>query len=214
MNCIIIKNDERTSMLMDEYLREKGIFTTIASVNCIPALKNALLFKSFDYAIIDFATDCQDVFETARIVKRYSQRTQCVICIDPSAFKIDFLIHFDISGYLSVRHSLDELMRCFELMKEGYRYICEEIRQKLSLIEHIRDEHISANDHLTKQEKKILRLLITGRSTSEIAKELFVSTNTVNNHKTNIRNKLRLTSNRQLVFYAMNHTMMLNEAVA
>lgn len=214
MNCIIIKNDERGSMFLDQYLREKGIFTTIVSVNSIPDLNKALLQKPFDYAIIDFQSDSQNVFETARNVKMYSQRTQCIICIDPAEFKIDFLIHFDISGYLSCRHSLQELLQCFDLIKEGYRYICAEIREKLSLIEHIRDEHISGNDVLTKQEKRILKLLISGMSTAAIAKELFLSINTINNHKTNIRNKLNLSSNRQLVFYAMNHTSMLNEAVA
>ena len=194
---------------MDEYLREKGLFKTIASVNCIPDLKKELYFKSFDYAIIDFYADGKNVFEMARVVKKYSRSTQCIICIDPEMFKVDFLIHFDISGYLSINHSLEELVQCFDLIKEGYRYICAEIRHKLSLIENIRDEDISDSETLTKQEKRLMKLLLTGKNTSEIAKELFISINTINNHKTNIRNKLRLASNRQLVFYAMNHSSMM-----
>jgi DNA-binding CsgD family transcriptional regulator len=77
-----------------------------------------------------------------------------------------------------------------------------DIREKLSQIESITTKDFSDNS-LTKQENRILNMVMKGKSTGEIARELFLSINTINNHKTRIRNKLNLQSNRQLVAYVM-----------
>ena len=206
MSCVIVKNDIHHSRLIQEYLGEKRMIESCVCVSNIPELRREMISKVFKYAIIDFRFDGQNGFETARIIKKYAPQTHCIICLDPHEFRIDFLIHFDISGYLSLNHTLTELIQCLELLKDGYRYICSEIRDSLSMMERIRDEDISGNANLTRQEKNILKLLMSGKSTCEIAGELFLSINTINNHKTNIRNKLNLTSNRQLIFYAMNHS--------
>ncbi len=204
MSCLIIKNDSRHSKLIEEYLREKDINGIHIANGDITELKKEMSFRAFHYAIIDFHLEERCGFEVARTIKRHSLATRCVICIDPEDFKPDYLIHYDINGYLSVNHSLTELVQCFEVLNDGYRYMCTEICNKLSAIEHTKED-LCEDVHLTSQEKKILRLLVSGKNAYEIAEQLFLSINTINNHKTKIRNKLHLKSNRQLIFYAMNH---------
>lgn len=55
---------------------------------------------------------------------------------------------------------------------------------------------------LTAREQEILRLLAEGLPTKEIAEKLFISPKTVENHRTNIMNKLELHSTIELVRYA------------
>ena len=45
-------------------------------------------------------------------------------------------------------------------------------------------------DILSVREKEILRLIIEGKSTNEIAKKLFISRITVNNHRQNMLNRV------------------------
>ena len=45
-------------------------------------------------------------------------------------------------------------------------------------------------DILSVREKEILRLIIEGKSTNEIALELFISRTTVNNHRQNMLNRV------------------------
>jgi len=52
------------------------------------------------------------------------------------------------------------------------------------------------------REREVLRLLALGKSSAEIATELFISTATAETHRRNIRNKLKTTSYYDLHMYA------------
>jgi DNA-binding CsgD family transcriptional regulator len=55
---------------------------------------------------------------------------------------------------------------------------------------------------LGNREKEVLKLLALGKSSSEIAKELFISVATVETHRKNIRCKLEVSTSYQLAQYA------------
>lgn len=52
---------------------------------------------------------------------------------------------------------------------------------------------------LSKQEKAIKNLIISGKSNKEIANELFISLSTVKTHITNIYSKLNISSRQDLL---------------
>lgn len=56
---------------------------------------------------------------------------------------------------------------------------------------------------LSKREKEVIRLLAEGKSSSDIADLLFISTHTVQTHRKNINNKLELSSFADLVRFAI-----------
>ncbi|NUN68479.1 MAG: response regulator transcription factor [Bacteroidetes bacterium] len=58
---------------------------------------------------------------------------------------------------------------------------------------------------LTASERRILRLVAQGRTTKEIAEELFISVKTCESHRTNIAKKLALTGTHALVKFASEH---------
>lgn len=60
-----------------------------------------------------------------------------------------------------------------------------------------------AIDELSRREKEILRLIVEGFENKAIAKKLFISVKTVEFHKENLKQKLRLRSNREL--YELHH---------
>ncbi|MBU1249274.1 MAG: response regulator transcription factor, partial [Proteobacteria bacterium] len=55
---------------------------------------------------------------------------------------------------------------------------------------------------LTSREQEIMRLLAEGLMTREIAKKLFISPKTVENHRANLMKKLNLSSAIELVRYS------------
>ncbi|MCA1830750.1 MAG: response regulator transcription factor, partial [Actinobacteria bacterium] len=61
----------------------------------------------------------------------------------------------------------------------------------------------SPQPRLTEREMEVLRLVAKGRNNRDIAKELFISENTVKNHIRNILEKLHLHSRMQAVVYAV-----------
>jgi two-component system NarL family response regulator len=61
---------------------------------------------------------------------------------------------------------------------------------------------------LTDREMEVLRLVATGMNNREIAKQLFITENTVKNHVRNILEKLQLHSRMEAVVYAVREKML------
>lgn len=61
---------------------------------------------------------------------------------------------------------------------------------------------------LTEREMEVLRLVAKGMNNREIAKQLFISENTVKNHVRNILDKLQLHSRMEAVVYAVRERML------
>jgi two-component system NarL family response regulator len=65
------------------------------------------------------------------------------------------------------------------------------------------DRSQPATPRLTERELEVLRLVAKGLNNREVAKELFISENTVKNHVRNILEKLQLHSRMEAVVYAV-----------
>src|SRR5450759_355338 len=65
------------------------------------------------------------------------------------------------------------------------------------------DLPIQGRDELTEREKEILRLLATGASNKDIARQLFISSNTVKVHLRNTFAKIGVTSRTEAAVYAI-----------
>jgi len=63
---------------------------------------------------------------------------------------------------------------------------------------------INAAQSLSKREIEVLGLVSKGLASKEIADKLFLSVNTVNNHKQNILEKINASNTSQAVNYARN----------
>ena len=61
------------------------------------------------------------------------------------------------------------------------------------------EQAAQATAKLTQREKEIVKLLLDGLSSPEIAEKLFISHRTVENHRANIMNKLKVRNTIELV---------------
>ncbi|HEX2921415.1 MAG TPA: LuxR C-terminal-related transcriptional regulator [Bacteroidales bacterium] len=72
--------------------------------------------------------------------------------------------------------------------------------RKLHLFTH--DDGFNSGNLLTKREREILRLISQGLDSEEISSRLFISVNTVNNHRQKILSKTRTANTTQALLYA------------
>jgi DNA-binding NarL/FixJ family response regulator len=68
------------------------------------------------------------------------------------------------------------------------------------------EERLKVTD-LTKREREVLALVANGKSNKEVADQLFISTKTVDTHKTHILDKLGLKNTAELVKYAIKNKL-------
>lgn len=106
-------------------------------------------------------------------------------------------------GYITKEIKKEELITAIHKVVSGMNYfsaavgIEHEDWQKL--------QNPERNVELTRREREILRLIVKGRTTLEIAQELKLSKFTVDTHRKNIHKKLNIKTNTGLVNYVHQH---------
>ena len=115
------------------------------------------------------------------------------------------------SGYLLKDASIDDVASAVRLVAEGQSLISPAMAVKLldefkQLTEPDRSAVVAPR--LTDRELQVLRLVARGLSNKDVAKDLFISENTVKNHVRNILEKLQLHSRMEAVVYAVREKLL------
>jgi DNA-binding NarL/FixJ family response regulator len=110
------------------------------------------------------------------------------------------------SGYLLKDSSIEEVAQAIRVVADGQSLISPSMAIKL--LDEFKqmartDRQAVPTPRLTERELEVLRLVAQGLNNREIAKQLFISENTVKNHVRNILEKLQLHSRMEAVMYAV-----------
>jgi len=115
------------------------------------------------------------------------------------------------SGYLLKDSSIEEVAQAVRVVADGQSLISPSMAVKL--IDEFKQMSRPERDHvpglrLTERELEVLRFVAKGLNNREIAKQLFISENTVKNHVRNILEKLQLHSRMEAVMYAVREKLL------
>ena len=111
-------------------------------------------------------------------------------------------------GYLLKDSALTEIVKALRAVAEGNYYVTPSLTAYLvhrrSRAQAFASEKLGLAD-LTPTERRILGMVAEGKSSKSIAEELFVHHRTVENHRTNICQKLGLRGHNALFKFALQH---------
>jgi DNA-binding NarL/FixJ family response regulator len=112
------------------------------------------------------------------------------------------------AGYLLKEISTDEVADAIRSVWAGHSRISPAMASKLltefqAMTKRADERQQIAPPRLTERELEVLRLVAKGLNNRDIAKNLFISENTVKNHIRNILEKLQLHSRMEAVIYAV-----------
>jgi DNA-binding NarL/FixJ family response regulator len=115
------------------------------------------------------------------------------------------------SGYLLKDSSIEEVAQAVRVVADGQSLISPSMAVKL--IDEFKQMSRPERSHvpglrLTERELEVLRLVARGLNNREIAKQLYISENTVKNHVRNILEKLQLHSRMEAVMYAVKEKLL------
>jgi len=190
-------------LLVGEYLSGKAY----AVYYCPPVLNNIkqkLLTLTVDYTLVKY--DSYDLILAITAFSKISTpQNQFVLKLNSSEYNLMSLFSLQISAYICSSFSFNEMMECLSTLSKGQKYLCKDIKDQFAKFDSLNDGQAVRNK-LSKREIAIMNALATGKRAIEIASDLFISINTLHNHKTKIRNKLNLKSNSDLLVAAINIT--------
>lgn len=158
-----------------------------------------------DLVIMDIAMPKIQGLDATREVKRLSPETRVLILTMHNSKQ--YLYHamsVGSDGYLLKEDAHDDLVSAIRTIQRGKFYISPLVADQVTdlLVQKSRGVDVE-QDPLSPREREVLKLVAEGKSSKEVAELLFISTMTVQNHRANIKRKLNLRRNTDLIKYAM-----------
>jgi DNA-binding NarL/FixJ family response regulator len=161
-----------------------------------------------DLVLVDISLPDQSGIQLTREIRTLLPDTRILIVSMHS--KIDYIaeaFQAGATGYVIKESASERLIKGLEYASRGDYFLDSSVSQqvvKRLMDSPAKDEKITdaAYGNLTPREQEIMRLLAEGLSRKEIGEKLFISPKTVENHRTNIMNKLDLHSTIELIRYA------------
>ena len=109
-------------------------------------------------------------------------------------------------GYVVKNDDFQHVIQAIKAVSLGQRYLSTLVSEQIiDSVDSGPSAEFTLDERISIREREILQLLAEGNSNSQIAKKLVISARTVETHRTNIMRKLELTSQIDILRYAIQH---------
>lgn len=108
------------------------------------------------------------------------------------------------SGYITKQSAPEELVQAIRKIVGGGKYVSAALAEELATELDMKSGKLP-HATLSDREFQVMRLIATGKKSSEIAEELAVTMSTVNTYRMRIFEKMNMQSNVELARYAIEH---------
>jgi two-component system, NarL family, response regulator DegU len=160
-------------------------------------------------AILDVDMPQKDGFEVARAIAAQRLVVDVVfLTMHRDQRFLHTALELGVRGYVLKDAALSEIVRCIRAVAAGQDYISPELSGVLINRHRQAAAFAAANpgvDQLTPTERRVLALIAQFKMSKDIASELCISVRTVEHHRSNIVEKLRLTGVNALLKFALEH---------
>jgi len=161
----------------------------------------------WDVAILDFSMPGLHGLELIGEIKReFPTRPVLVLSMHPEGVHATRVLKAGGAGYLNKESAAQELTTAIRKVASGGKYLSPALSERLALdlaLESRKPLHDALSDH----EYRIMWMLASGKAIGQIAREMSLSPSTVSTYRTRILKKLNLSSNAELVRYAVAHRL-------
>lgn len=187
---------------LSEILNKFGADYNVVTFNDSQSCKSYIQQNKVDVFICDLNIDNVDGFVLIEELKAELNVAKIIIL---TAYYENFLIKkaekLGINAFLRKETTSDELINVIEFENDFPFYT-----NKNNIISRnsfgSKDDSIGAKFRLSKQEKAIIKYIVQGKTSKQIATILFITKNTVDTHRKNINRKLELTNTSTLIKFA------------
>ncbi len=168
-----------------------------------------------DLVLTDLSMPKMDGMDMIETIKNESPDTKVIaLTVHRTEEYVLATLKAGADGYVLKEADYAELMTAIKNVLKGKHYLSPEISGKLidGYLEGRKSAKIeSVWEILTRREREILKLIGEGHKNKEIAKQLYISVNTVEKHRSNIMDKLNLHSTAALIAFAMEKGLVIKE---
>jgi DNA-binding NarL/FixJ family response regulator len=170
---------------------------------------NQIVAHRPDLAILDLEMPLLTGLDVCRKVLGEKHQTRfIVLTMHKEKHYFNEAMKSGVKGYLLKDNAIVDLIQCIEAVMKDQIFVSPQIEH------YLHDQTGHSNQHpelsrlldlLSPTEKVILKLVAEGKTSAAIAELLFISPNTVDNHRSNMARKLNLEGKSSLIRFAMQY---------
>lgn len=191
-----------------ELLKNTGNNYHISTFSNVHSCRQHLMEHAADVFICDLNINNFDGFLLLEELKPKLKHTKTIIL---TAYYEDFLIQkakrIGINAFLKKETTAEELVEVIESDQNKEFYTNKNYKKDVGVYSSI-DDPIINKFRISKQEKEIIKLIIAGLTSQEIADKLFISKTTVTTHRKNIHRKLEISNSSSLIKFAHENNLL------
>ncbi len=202
----ILLADDHTMMVAGLQALLESHYEVVGCVADGRALLKAAVRLKPDVVLLDVAMPLLNGLDAARELKKILPGIKLIfLTMNADSDLASEALRIGASAYLLKTSHPSELLQAIHNAVRGMSYVTPQISRAIEQT-FIRDpKAVNRPRELSDRQREVLQMLAEGRSLKEIAFILQITHRTVRFHKARIMTELGITSNSELVKYAINH---------
>jgi DNA-binding NarL/FixJ family response regulator len=173
-------------------------------------LLGKLKTHDYDVVILDLSMPGKDGIDILKdIKKKYPDLPVVVFSMKPENSYAIRLLKNGASAFLNKETNPDEIVKAIRTVVSGKHYYTpQQANSFMNVIQNdISNEQLKPHERLSDREFQVMCMLASGNKKQIIANKLFISPNTINNHRNNILKKMDMKSNSDIARYAVQNKL-------
>lgn len=211
IKCLIVDDDAVARQALRRALEKESDIEIIAEAsNPAEALGKVRQVRT-DIVLMDTSKLGKTGFEAARLLRTDGEGTRLIfLAVHEEEEDLRQCLDAGASGYIAKDAPASRLIGAVRDVYQGRKYLSPHVLGKLVDSFRCRQAPFGPAQTaiLTRRELEVLKMIAEGNSVKEIARQLGLSTKTVDTHKFNLMRKLDLHNKVQLVIYAIQNQIL------
>jgi DNA-binding NarL/FixJ family response regulator len=158
--------------------------------------------------ILDLSLTGRDGFELLREIKDRSPHSRILIHTMHTEEQFGVrALRAGADGYVTKDRPVEDVLTAIRRLHAGKRYISDNLAERLADVVTRGNDAVALQDTLSDREHQILRMIVAGKSPTEIANDLQLSIKTISTYRARMLEKLDLHTTADLIRFGLERNM-------
>ncbi len=161
---------------------------------------------NYDVVLLDITMPGKDGMDVLTQLKHEKPKLPVlVVSMHPEKQFAVRALRAGASGYLTKESTPDELVAAIRKVSVGGRYISSSLAEKLAFV--VQKAEQLPHETLSDREYQVMRMIVAGKTVTEIAEQLLLSVQTISTYRSRILQKMKMKNNVELANYAIRNRL-------